>query len=1718
MPPLPPVSPPPPSPPPPRIVSTAAEIREAVAENVTEVRLCLAEGAVIALAGQPIVIATGFVTIYSLGKGATIDAEGSSRAFILKQFTTLALQRVHVRDGCTWGGEGGSEITRGHSGGGCFLVNVGARLNLIELEVSGCRLREGDSDVTDNGHTATNPYGGAIAVYAGHVLLNRTTLRNNSALDGGAIFASHGLLVVIESLLQDSRATRLGGCVLLIARAYAYVSGSALQGCHSDGSGGGIAAEDGALIDMHDSNLSNCSSLSNAGGISLGRSGHGVLLRTSLKDCNAGRQGGAIWARGGTLWLTDCNIQSCTAVEAGGGLYSEVAAVTIRGTEISWCYAGPATDECAFDGGDGGGLSIHGGTLHGDTVSIRDCRAKRNGGGLEATSGSLVVLNASRLERCLLHEGFYGQGAAIYTAHTANVTMHNTTVSKCHSELLGGTLYIEGDLKMMNESIVTQCNWKGVSVSGSYESAETGGIIIVLGQGRLTMTNSSVEQCTLIDPRSTDSTDPAAVRESSRYAVVSVSDTSVVEIYHSVFRENKEARSNDKLLGGVASFMIQSGSSLLAVQLQIELPCIDASVAIIDNQAKNLLQTDLLHPPIDWSKRVLSPTVAPVRPLELSWWGAYISGQLAEFWEYASPDLREKPGADDGFNVGDDVRIYLTRLGVEPDVIKSQADWEEAPQPHIALFELQYTLPRDSNAKCPSTLACDGETMVCSADGVAVMRKALWSEPCSAQSTCETGAVCSPHNVSETANLSTSKCTCEEPNLPAPDAPHWEGKSLAPYVREYGCLSPREVRSIGLDRNAEPLELTKTWENDVQVRPLKMFLVETTATGIQKQEIQWSIDTNDPDWSEWLTVQPTRGVIPADEEIDPVGGRVIANVTATTAGVREKDTFKAQLNVTVSVLDRSRPITTRRIPLGGGRGVTDAITGAIGGVIDGALDMLSSDPSAPAEPLTGGNANGMMRSEENVIASIPATFGFVVSPKTSMWGKPRAHHCVYGAERQAAIEADNATQYRHRWVFDLGTTGGLGADGNPIEIPFTICDFEGLNLKHPLGDETPKTETAGAHDARGVVVRDVGFDPRTPEFVYKTEGCWYGGDCSIRDCQSCYNYVKYEFENYCNSNASRPFECFQQKKNITYDSKGKYTLTLAPQTVQTYNLLLFLVNQSDGREQPCGEYLLDESDSTTATYAMIQVQIKCPDGLIELTDKTCGCNRGSSVTGSVCVTDTLSLVLLFLGGLAFALFLIALCVCARRTCIQQRAALAAARRERREQNKRVRTAIHDATTLKFPLCTMPLTRLREFGRLVSYEEARDANVLVCCDSWEKATSFAARHPLIFISHQWLAFSTPDPHLAHYPIMIRAVELLAEKHGLALEDCHIWCDYHSIPQANDATKTLAIGSIGLYAACTCHFIVCAPETFHLDTRLRCDNETYLARGWCRLEQWAFMAANGVEAMHYCELHDGAAVGLHPVLDVASWLETSIKVFMGDFTVDSDKWLLVDVVLGLYGLAYIAKLQREAATSVRGRAVLDRLHIDIEPAGGHPPSPAREKSVVQWWDLLQAQKASIFPSYLFGNLLDLLESELSEAMNRSKGARRKRRKRPAENNGGAKTSPREPNDVKRLAHGRKPERRKSAALFDRDGFEKALERARVGAAYREERHPGHAGVHRRCTRAPGCTSAPSSRSRRRCGGTPPLAASPRWLRPSAPRRAERRGRCPRSEARETPHLRP
>mmetsp|Transcript_27034 Transcript_27034/g.79100 ORF Transcript_27034/g.79100 Transcript_27034/m.79100 type:complete len:277 (+) Transcript_27034:3536-4366(+) len=253
-------------------------------------------------------------------------------------------------------------------------------------------------------------------------------------------------------------------------------------------------------------------------------------------------------------------------------------------------------------------------------------------------------------------------------------------------------------------------------------------------------------------------------------------------------------------------------------------------------------------------------------------------------------------------------------------------------------------------------------------------------------------------------------------------------------------------------------------------------------------------------------------------------------------------------------------------------------------------------------------------------------------------------------------------------------------------------------------------------------------------------------------------------------------------------------------------------------------------------------------------------------------------------------------------------------------------------------------------------------------------------------------------------MVRAVEALAAERGFSPDQCHIWLDLHSIPQSNEATKALAIGAIALFAATTSHFVACAPETLHLDTGLLCSRDTYLSRGWCRLEQWAFMLANGTDSIYFW---GDASGGLQRIDNVSSWIETSIKVFLGEFTKGEDKELLVDVVLGLYGLAFVSKLQRADGAAERGGGA--GMNCDA------------------LWEQLQTHKAAIFPAELFGDLVELLETELTDAIAqaaRGSGFGPQDSESSVSSHGGLKSK-------------RRSETKQDAfALFDRHGFESVL----------------------------------------------------------------------------------
>ena len=303
---------------------------------------------------------------------------------------------------------------------------------------------------------------------------------------------------------------------------------------------------------------------------------------------------------------------------------------------------------------------------------------------------------------------------------------------------------------------------------------------------------------------------------------------------------------------------------------------------------------------------------------------------------------------------------------------------------------------------------------------------------------------------------------------------------------------------------------------------------------------------------------------------------------------------------------------------------------------------------------------------------------------------------------------------------------------------------------------------------------------------------------------------------------------------------------------------------------------------------------------------------------------------------------------------------------------RIREAVMMMQRLGFPFCVVRFSTFKQMGRFLKHEEARNNGQLVMLDTWAEAVAFGRDHPIVFNSHQWLGWAEPDPVNIHYPVMVTAGEALCAQRGIAESDLFMWVDVLSIPQANLSSKLTAISTIAVYACCCEFFVACVPTTTHADSRCTCDAESYLRRGWCRLEQWAFMSVHGIRNMFMAgetsrkkatlagaiTLQLGFKRSIRRVAqsvvennNVAvltklehrpHWLSQSIKVMDGDFTVPADKAQLVDVVLGLY-----------AFTVVTGRDEGGLQH------------------------LIDQMKESVFPQKLFGNLVSRLEIELERS---------------------------------------------------------------------------------------------------------------------------------------------
>ena len=184
----------------------------------------------------------------------------------------------------------------------------------------------------------------------------------------------------------------------------------------------------------------------------------------------------------------------------------------------------------------------------------------------------------------------------------------------------------------------------------------------------------------------------------------------------------------------------------------------------------------------------------------------------------------------------------------------------------------------------------------------------------------------------------------------------------------------------------------------------------------------------------------------------------------------------------------------------------------------------------------------------------------------------------------------------------------------------------------------------------------------------------------------------------------------------------------------------------------------------------------------------------------------------------------------------------------------------------------------------------------------------------------------------------------------------WWQYSCVPQSNRAMQLAAISSLHAYAACSKYFVAVVPPARHSVTNTISDGRSYSRRGWCRLEQMAYVLVHG-EVHAY--MHDASA--LHRLAEYSGWLESAIDVFGADFTCADDRLLLVDVLLGLYGFAILGRGSESAQDAEDG------------PWWGGGKEHGGDGRL---FELIEQHKTIVFPSHYFEDLVPLLEAALDE----------------------------------------------------------------------------------------------------------------------------------------------
>jgi predicted outer membrane repeat protein len=204
------------------------------------------------------------------------------------------------------------------------------------------------------------------------------------------------------------------------------------------------------------------------GGVYIGSAAVVTLTQTTLSENSAIENGGGIYSEG-VLTLSNSTLNGNSADEHGGGIYSKEGTLTVNNSTLS--------DNTAAS--NGGGIYNFSGTLTVNNSTLNGNSAEYNGGGIRnILSDSITTISNSTLSDNSANEG---GGINMYSG---TLTVSNSTLSGNSADGGGGIFMRTGRITVSNSTL-----------SGNSASASAGGGIY-RRNGKITLSNSIVANST----------------------------------------------------------------------------------------------------------------------------------------------------------------------------------------------------------------------------------------------------------------------------------------------------------------------------------------------------------------------------------------------------------------------------------------------------------------------------------------------------------------------------------------------------------------------------------------------------------------------------------------------------------------------------------------------------------------------------------------------------------------------------------------------------------------------------------------------------------------------------------------------------------------------------------------------------------------------------------------------------------------------------------------------------------------------------------------------------------------------------------------------------------------------------------------------------------------------------------------------------------------------